>query len=104
MQEVESVKATDLFPLERKRLDAIVLQFAVTGEAGDVWYLRGEANTWLLYKSVEQPPDAIVTMDQETCWRLFTKGINKTQAKAHTTIEGDQRLGEKIFETVSIIA
>jgi chromosome segregation and condensation protein ScpB len=43
-------------------------------------------------------------MDQETCWRLFTKGVNKEQARAQTIIEGDQKLGEKLLETVSIIA
>ncbi len=53
---------------------------------------------------VELQPGAIVTMDQETCWRLFTKGMSKDQAKANTTIEGDQKLGEKILDTVSIIA
>jgi len=30
--------------------------------------------------------------------------MSKDQAKANTTIEGDQKLGEKILDTVSIIA
>jgi uncharacterized protein (TIGR03083 family) len=80
------------------------LEFVVTGEAGDAWYLVGEANRWSLSKSVELPPITVVTMDQETCWRLFTKGMSKNQAKAKATIEGDQKLGEKLLETVSIIA
>jgi len=84
--------------------DTTVLKFVVTGEAGGVWYLVGEAGEWSLAKGVEIQPAAVVTMDQETCWRLFTKGLNKNQAKAKTTIEGDQKLGEKLLETVSIIA
>src|SRR5581483_10176939 len=84
--------------------DMTVIQFVVTGEAGDVWYLVGEANRWFLYTGVERQPDAVVTMDQETCWRLFTRGMNKGQARGNTTIKGNQRLGEKILETVSIIA
>ena len=80
------------------------IKFVVTGVAGDAWYLIGEANRWSLHKDAELRPTALVTMDQETCWRLFTKGINKDQARANTTIEGDQKLGEKILETVSIIA
>jgi hypothetical protein len=84
--------------------DTAVIQLVVTGEAGDAWYLVGEANRWSLYTFVELQPSAIVTMDQETCWRLFTKGMSKDQAKANTTIEGDQKLGEKILDTVSIIA
>jgi uncharacterized protein (TIGR03083 family) len=81
-----------------------VLKFVVTGEAGDVWYLVGEADRWSLSQGVELQPVAVVTMDQETCWRLFTKGMNKDQARAKTAIEGDQKLGEKLLETVSIIA
>jgi uncharacterized protein (TIGR03083 family) len=84
--------------------DTTVLKFVVTGEAGDAWYLVGEANKWFLSKGIELQPATVVTMDQETCWRLFTKGMNKDQARAQTAIEGDQTLGEKLLETVSIIA
>jgi uncharacterized protein (TIGR03083 family) len=84
--------------------DAIVLKFVVTGETGDVWYLVGEANRWSLFQNVERQPVTVVTMDQETCWRLFTKGMNKEQARARIAIEGDQPLGEKLLETVAIIA
>ena len=84
--------------------DITVVKFVVTGEAGDVWYLAGEANRWSLYKAVELQPTATVTMDQETCWRLFTKGMDREQAMVNTLIEGDKKLGEKILETVSIIA
>ena len=85
-------------------VNTTVLKFVVTGEAGDVWYLIGEADRWSLSQGVELQPVAVVTMDQETCWRLFTKGMNKDQARAKTAIEGDQKLGEKLLETVSIIA
>ena len=84
--------------------DTTVLKFVVTGEAGDVWYLVGEANRWSLFQDVELPPVTVVTMDQETCWRLFTKGTNREQARARIAIEGDQTLGERLLETVSIIA
>lgn len=84
--------------------DTRVLKFAVIGEAGDVWYLVGEVNRWSLFKDVALQPDAVVTMDQETCWRLFTKGMSKNQASEKTAIEGDQNLGEKLLETVAIIA
>jgi len=84
--------------------DLTVLKFVVNGEAGDIWYLIGEANTWSLYKDVALHPTSVVTMDQETCWRLFTKGLSKNKAQEKTTIEGDQKLGEKLLETVSIIA
>ena len=57
--------------------DTTVLKFAVIGEAGDDWYLVGEANKWSLFKDVALQPAAVVTMDQETCWRLFTKTMRE---------------------------
>lgn len=80
------------------------IRFIVTGEAGDTWYVFGEARRWSLQKEIDVPPAALVTMDQETCWRLFTRGLSKAEARERTTIEGDQSLGEKVLETVSIIA
>ena len=81
-----------------------VLKFVVTGEAGNTWYSVGEVNRWSLANGVELQPATVVTMDQETCWRLFTKGVSRDQARAKTVIAGDQTLGEKLLETVSIIA
>ena len=81
-----------------------VIKLVVTGEAGGVWFVVGDANGWSLYKTMELQVASVVTMDQETCWRLFTKGIDKEQARASVRIEGDQELGEKVLETVSIIA
>src|SRR2546428_6255536 len=62
--------------------DMAVIKLVVTGEAGDTWYLVGEANNWSLSKEVEWPPTTIVTMAPETCWRRFTKGMRNTQARA----------------------
>ena len=84
--------------------DTTVVKLVVTGEAGDVWYLVGEVNGWSLYKAVELQAASVVTMDQEICWRLFTKGIDKERARIGVSIEGDVELGEKMLETVSIIA
>jgi len=84
--------------------DTTVIQLMVTGEAGDTWYLVGEANGWSLYKDVELQPTTVVTMDQEICWRRFTKGISKEQARENTSIEGDIKLGEIMLDMVSIIA
>jgi hypothetical protein len=36
--------------------------------------------------------------------RVILKGIRKEQARANTTIDGDEKLGEKMLDTVSIIA
>ncbi len=80
------------------------LKFVVLGEAGDQWYLVGDANKWTLFKNVTLQPASVVTMDQETCWRLFTKGLSKKEARQKTSIRGNQKLGELLLDTVTIIA
>jgi chromosome segregation and condensation protein ScpB len=45
-----------------------------------------------------------ITMEDDLAWRVFTKGILKDEARELVEIRGNQGLGEKILETVSIIA
>jgi hypothetical protein len=49
-------------------------------------------------------PDAKVSLDQDTAWRLFTKGMSKEDALTHASLQGDEALGMKVFDAVSIIA
>jgi uncharacterized protein (TIGR03083 family) len=68
------------------------------------WSLVRNAGRWALFDSCPAEPAATVRMDADTAWRLFTKGISKAEALACVRIEGDAGLGEKILDTVSIIA
>lgn len=43
-------------------------------------------------------------MDQDMAWRLFTKGIEREQARGRVKLSGDQELAARVLETVSIIA
>jgi hypothetical protein len=45
-----------------------------------------------------------VTIDQDIAWRLFTKGITLQAARSHILIAGNQSIGGKITEMVSIMA
>jgi uncharacterized protein (TIGR03083 family) len=86
----------------------------ITGEAGGRWSLVRESgpkqgdteaqSPWGLFEAVETAPAAIVTLDQETAWRLFTKGIDPVTARDRATIAGDVELGEVALRTVSILA
>ncbi len=80
------------------------VRLIVSGEAGGEWSLVRQGGRWALYRDAGAEPDATVTIDQETAWRLFTKGIGKDEASAKMTFEGDRSLGMKVLDTVSIIA
>jgi hypothetical protein len=80
------------------------LKLAITGPAGGVWYAVRRDGAWHLTSEAVAAPDAAVSIDQETAWRLFTKGLTKEAALPRVTQEGDARLTGRVLEMVSIIA
>ncbi|MCC6615900.1 MAG: maleylpyruvate isomerase family mycothiol-dependent enzyme [Anaerolineae bacterium] len=84
-------------------LDTTV-QLSVTGPAADHWYVIREADGWTLYKETDLAPASVVTLADDTAWRLFTKGITPAEAEARARIDGDAALGRILLNTVAIIA
>ncbi len=80
------------------------LRLTITGDAGGEWVALRENDGWRLGVAPEMAAAASVTLDQETAWRLFTKGIAKDEARRAATIAGDPVLAERILDTVSILA
>jgi|SRR5215204_3535870 len=79
----------------------------VTGDAGDVWLAAREVAGWTLGRgSAEEAAAAAsrVTMDQDTAWRLFTKGIAPEKAAEQIAIAGDPNLACRVLRMVTIIA
>jgi hypothetical protein len=81
-----------------------VVQFTITGEAAESWYVVREVDNWRLHADTDIESDTVVTMPDDIAWRLFTKGIDSATAKQQTSITGDQALGETLLKTVAIIA
>ena len=84
--------------------DGTTILLHIAGESGGEWLLQREQSTWLLGKPATSEFDASVILDQDTAWRLFTKGISKEEAMQHATLTGNKELARKLLDTVSIIA
>jgi uncharacterized protein (TIGR03083 family) len=84
--------------------DGATVKLTISGEAGGEWFTVRDTNNWKLYVQSNEHPDSHVTIDQGIAWRLFTKGIDKNRAISKSTIEGNEKLGLKVFDTVAIIA
>jgi uncharacterized protein (TIGR03083 family) len=76
----------------------------ITGPAGARWSLVRHDGRWGLFEDVEAAPVTVATLDQDTAWRLFTRGIGREQAEQRLQIEGDRDLGLALLDTVAIIA
>lgn len=89
---------------ERRPPDGTRVALEITGEAGDVWLAERQSGTWRLGRGPLDDAAARVTLDQDTAWRLFTRGVPPEQAAERTGIEGDPDLAVCLLRMVTIIA
>ena len=75
----------------------------LTGEAGGIWTLCRKAGGWHLYAGQVSDPAARVRLNQDTAWRLFTKGLTSEDARARVRLEGDSALGTPMLEMIAIM-
>jgi uncharacterized protein (TIGR03083 family) len=85
-------------------LDGALMTLTISGESGGQWSLLREQGSWRLYLEVAREPDAMVVIDEDNAWRLFTKGMDRPEAQARVAILGDRSLGLHVLDMVSIIA
>jgi uncharacterized protein (TIGR03083 family) len=81
-----------------------VVKLTVVGGAGKSWFLIRKEARWSLFTETSFSTVATVTIDQETAWRLFTKGVAKEKALEKASIQGNKEFASYIFDAVAIIA
>jgi uncharacterized protein (TIGR03083 family) len=77
--------------------------FIVTGDAGGEWWAVRERSTWRLDDAAPVDVMTAVTLDQDTAWRLLTRGFAPEVAVERATIDGDPRTGAVVLQMVSMI-
>jgi uncharacterized protein (TIGR03083 family) len=80
-----------------------IVQFEIAGDCGGIWLLNRQNSGWGFSISSETIPASRVVIPQELAWRVFTKGIDRREALAHSSLEGDRALGERIFNLTAIV-
>ena len=96
----------------------------ITGRAGGEWTLvrvaehpvgangvaehpvgaNREESVWQLFAGDDPGAGCYIQIDQDTAWRLFTKGISPDEARSQATLTGDPALGEPALHMISIMA
>jgi uncharacterized protein (TIGR03083 family) len=84
--------------------DGAALRVVIVGDAGGEWFVVHAGGAWILATGALPKPVATVSFDQDTAWRLFSKGIDAAAARRTATIEGDLAVAERVFEVVAILA
>jgi hypothetical protein len=80
------------------------VEFEILGEAGGVWTLVREPERWTLFAGSGARSDAKVSLDQETAWKLLSKGLERSSARSRVLIQGDRELGEPVLGSLAIMA
>jgi uncharacterized protein (TIGR03083 family) len=78
------------------------VQLDIAGDCGGRWLLSKNNSGWAFASSANSPA-ATVIIPQEIAWRVFTKGIDRKEAIARSSIEGDAALGERVFHLIAIV-
>jgi uncharacterized protein (TIGR03083 family) len=80
------------------------IRIEIGGEAGGVWTLVRLSQDWRLFVGSNAQADAKVTLDQETAWKLFSKGLDPDSRERRVEIQGERRLGQPVLGSLAVMA
>jgi hypothetical protein len=83
--------------------EGALLQIEITGAAGGSWFLQRDNSAWNLVESGEKP-DAVLRIDQELAWRLFTRAVDPQHAAQQVAVTGDRSLALHALSLVAVLA
>lgn len=84
--------------------DGTTITLLVDGEAGDTWTLRKEGDGWRLYLGESAEAACRIRLNQDTAWRLMTKGLSRQQAAKRVQVTGKETLAEPFLDTLAVMA
>ena len=76
------------------------VELRVTGSGGGVWHVVRADGRWRLVAGSHAEPHAVVTLDEEDAWRLFTRNPHGREPRWH----GDEALAGVMRGAVAIVA
>jgi uncharacterized protein (TIGR03083 family) len=88
---------------EVQSADGASLALRISGPSGGAWRLYRLDGAWEIDERLSATPTAIVTMSDESAWRLFYNGLRPEAVERAIHIEGDQALTVPLLRTRSVI-
>ena len=76
----------------------------IQGDAGGVWTMVRSEAAWELFMGSDPAPAAAILLDQETAWKLFSKGLDRDAARRQIQLQGDTTLGETVLTSLAVMA
>lgn len=68
------------------------------------WFLIKTENGWIVDETSENVPEASVTLDADTAWKLFTKAIKPNEALTKAHLAGNKELAGITLNLIAVMA
>jgi hypothetical protein len=81
-----------------------IVKVEIVGEAGGFWTIKKEKSFWRFTQEQVDSPDALIYIDQQIAWLLFSKGINTLEAAQYYQIHGDVDLASYALKMTAVMA
>lgn len=81
-----------------------IVAVIVTTEIGGQWSIIKKENNWEFIVSFDKEPTAIIKINLDDAWLLFSKGMTPQEAKEKVEIVGDSELAEAALNIVAVMA
>jgi uncharacterized protein (TIGR03083 family) len=85
------------------RPEGTTVRLEVLGPAGGQWSAAREDGRWRMATPAGEPA-ARVSMDQDTFWRLATRGVTVEQARERARVSGDPELTAAMTTLLAVVA
>jgi uncharacterized protein (TIGR03083 family) len=89
---------------DRVRPRGTAIRFEIAGPAGGSWTAVSDGANWDLTATPTPEPAASVRMDQDTFWRLASRGLTPGQARRRAELGGDPDLTDAAITLLAIVA
>lgn len=81
-----------------------IVSIEISTETGGRWSIEKINEGWQLTDAGNSTPNALVIIDPDTAWKLFSKSWRPADVMHKVTITGDAHLGRQALEMVSVMA
>lgn len=81
-----------------------VVKIIINSEIGGQWFMIRNNSGWQLTTAAVERHDASITLEPDTAWKLFTKGIKPEAGKAASIITGNEQLIEPVLMLIAVMA
>jgi hypothetical protein len=82
-----------------------ILEIIITGKLNKSYYLIKQVDKWVLAIDLDKKADTVVTFSEDEAWKIFTNtDREKEKYKSKLEITGDQNLGIKLLEYVTVLS